>query len=211
MGSGSSIWKPRDPFENDIPAHWLSIPIENATVELRDAVWGFVQRHQKEKLEKHVRRGNLNGLPNFLDIFRTLNGLLLAFNGRRLASDPPVIPHPFLTVGMQKNLKLLIGSFRPDEDQDFGFIASIRANLGGDQQIIQERLRREHVPEMIEATVVSMIQVRKMALKLPADDAWALARRHWVADWISENGLDVPSDDDVSLARREYGYIGIAA
>ncbi len=210
-GIGSTIWKPRDPFKSDIPTHWLSIPIQNATEELRDAVWGFVQRHQKEKLEKHIRRGNLNGLSNFLDIFRTLNGLLLAFNGRKLEGDPPVIPHPYVTVGMQRNLKLLIGSFRSDEDQNFGFVASIRFNLGGDQQIIQERLRRERVPEMIQAAVESMIEVRKSALKLPADDSWTMARRDWVSGWIMENGLDVPSDEDVNLARREYGCIGIAA
>ena len=210
-GLGSTIWKPRDPFKSDTPAHWLSIPIENATEELRDAVWGFVRRHQKEKLEKHIRRGNLNGLPNFLDIFRTLNGLLLAFNRRKLENDLPVIPHPYVTEGMKRNLKLLIGSFRPDEDQDFGFVASIRANLGGDQQIIQERLRREHVPEMIQAAVGSMIEVRKSARKLPGDDSWALARRDWISGWITESGLDVPSDEDVNSAKREYGCIGIAA
>ncbi len=101
-GFGKTFWKPRDPFVADIPTHWLSEPISNKVENLRDAVWGFVTRHQHDKLEKHVRRGNLNGLPNFLDIFRTLNSLLVAYNKKKM-NGVPVIPHPFVTAGMMKN------------------------------------------------------------------------------------------------------------
>jgi hypothetical protein len=56
---------PRLVLESGAP---LSQPIDNTADNLREAVWRFVTRHQHEKLEKHVRRGNLNGFPNFLDI-----------------------------------------------------------------------------------------------------------------------------------------------
>jgi len=58
-----------------------------------------VTRRQHEKLEKHVRRGNLNRLPNFLDIFRTLTGLLVTFN-KGTVKGVSVIPHPFVTTGI---------------------------------------------------------------------------------------------------------------
>ena len=51
------------------PEQWLAEPIDNTVKALRDAVWNFVLRHRSRKLERHILRGNLNGLPNFLDIF----------------------------------------------------------------------------------------------------------------------------------------------
>ena len=103
-----------------------------------DTVWRFVTRHQHEKLEKHVRRGNLNGLPNFLDIFRTLNGLLITFN-RRKVKGVPVIPHPFVTSGIMTNLDLLMGAVDTEGEYVPGFINSINANFEGDRQGARSR------------------------------------------------------------------------
>ena len=131
----------RDPFVGDIRSQWLSEPIDNSAESLREAVWQFVVRHQRKKLEKHVRRGNLNGLPNFLDIFRTLNGLLVTFN-KRTVKGVPVIPHPFVTTGIMKNLDLLMGAVDTEGDYVPGYINSINANFQGDRELVRERLLR---------------------------------------------------------------------
>lgn len=97
-------WMPRDPFKPDTPVNWLDIPSGNSADDLREAILNFVERHQWEKLSKHVRRGNLNGLPNFLDIFRTLNGVLLTYHHRTMGQSGPVIPFGFITKHIMSNL-----------------------------------------------------------------------------------------------------------
>ena len=64
-------------------------------------------------LQQMIRRGNLNGLPNFLDIFRTLNGLLFTYHTRGMAEAGPVIPFAYVTTYVMNNLELLIGPFEP--------------------------------------------------------------------------------------------------
>jgi HKD family nuclease len=210
---GQPRWKPRDPFQPDTPVNWLNVPSGSSAADLREAIWNFVERHQWEKLYKHVRRGNLNGLPNFLDIFRTLNGLLLTYHTRDIDQTGPVIPFPFVTKGIMDNLELLIGPFEAREDafEGNGFVSAILANVAGDKKIVRERLHEERVPQMIGAAVEAMVQVRMRARKLAFLDPWSTNRLRWVTDWIKQRGLDVPTATDVSAATIEYMPAQIAA
>ena len=178
------------------------------TKDMRAAIWEFVQRHQKDKLAKHVRRGNLNGLSNFLDIFRTLNSLLLAFNKRHIDLEDPIVPHAFLTTGMLRNLELLLG---PMKQAEMGFVDSIKKNLGDDIGILQERLQKERVAEMVRAAVEALTDVRRAALEKGRDDKWSSDRIRWVDSWIAANGLDQPSRKNIDYARQEYGSTRLAA
>jgi hypothetical protein len=210
---GQGMWKPRDPFKADTPVNWLNVPTGASTADLRRAIWEFVERHQWEKLYKHVRRGNLNGLPNFLDIFRTLNGLMLTYHSRTIAGDEPVIPHGYISTGIMLNLELLIGPFEVREDafEGNGFISSILANVKGDKEIVQERLREERAPQMLRAAVEAMIDARMKARKLPNLDIWSMNRLRWVSDWIKMQGLETPSTEDIRAAGLEYMPTKLAA
>jgi hypothetical protein len=203
---GQQSWKPRDPFQPDTPVNWLNVPSGSSTEDLREAIWNFVERHQWEKLHKHVRRGNLNGLPNFLDIFRTLNGLLLTYHTRSIDQAGPVIPFPYVTKGIMDNLELLIGPFEQREDafEGNGFVSAILANVAGDKNIVRDRLHEEHVPQMLGAAAEAIIQVRMKARKLAALDPWSTNRRQWVNGWIKQRGLDVPTTADIRTAAIEY-------
>jgi hypothetical protein len=201
------IWKPRDPFKPDTPPNWLNIPIGGSADDLRAAVLDFVERHQWQKLYKHVKRGNLNGLPNFLDIFRTLDGLLLTYHARVMGNAGAVIPFGFATTHVMTNLELLIGPFEPSEESDYegkGFIAAIEKNMKGDRAAVLERLRDERVPQMLRAAVEAMIDVRAKARNMVAPDPWAMSRLRWVSEWIKLHGLDEPTAEDVRAAGLEY-------
>jgi hypothetical protein len=208
---GASFWKARDPFVGDIPTQWLMEPIDNTAKDLRGAIWDFIERHQSEKLEKHIRRGNLNGLPNFLDIFRTLNGLLLTFNKRQLRNAAAVLPHPFVTQGIMTNVAMLIGSFDDEGDYQPGFIDSIMTNFEGDREIVRERLQQERVPQMLWAAVEAMINVRLLGLKRQALDTWSMAQLKRASDWITRQGLPTPNPEDVKTAGLEYAAVAVAA
>jgi hypothetical protein len=209
-GFGRGFWKARDPFVGDIPTQWLSQPIDNTAENLRDAVWYFVERHQHEKLEKHVRRGNLNGIPNFIDIFRTLNGLLITFN-KRTIKGVPVIPHPFVTTGIVANLDLLMGGVDTEGEYVPGYIDSINDNFQGDPELVRERLLEERVPQILRAAVEAMIEVRRRGMNLPGADLWVARMRKRTSDWIEGKGLPQPSAADVQLAGIEYLAAPLAA
>jgi HKD family nuclease len=208
------LWKPRDPFKPDTPPTWVNVPAGGSAEDLRQAIWDFVQRHQWEKLYRHVRRGNLNGLPNFLDIFRTLNGLLLTYHSRTLAGSAPIVPFGHVTRGIMINLELLIGPFEDGEDDSYegrGFVASIFDNLKGDREMVRERLEEERVPQMLRASVEAMVDCRARARKMTQLDAWALKRLRWVAGWIESHGLEEPTAEDVRAAGMEYSALAAAA
>lgn len=211
-GRHGDAWKSRNPFKPDTPPDWLKVPHGGSAKDLHDAIWDFVERHQWEKLYKHVRRGNVNGLPNFLDIFRTLNGLLLTYHSR-IMDGAPVMSFAFVTSGIMSNIELLIGPFEPHEDglEGNGFVAAIRANLKGDQTVVTERLREARVPQMLRAAVEAMVTVRARALRRTNLDPWAMKRLRWVADWIKQQGLKEPSADDIREAGLEYAALPKAA
>lgn len=203
---GLDIWKPRNPFKPDTPPNWFNIPNGGTQGELRQAIREFVERHQAQKLYKHVRRGNLNGLPNFLDIFRTLNNLLLAYHVRYMGAADPVVPFGFISNLFMHNLELLVGPFegRDDQFEGSGFISAIHGNFEGDKAIVRERLRFERVPQMLRAAVEAMIDVRSKALKLQAPDPWARSRLRWISEWIDSQGLEQPTADEIRVAGLEY-------
>ncbi|HMK79205.1 MAG TPA: hypothetical protein VK438_06120 [Xanthobacteraceae bacterium] len=205
-GGRRDIWKARDPFKPDTPPNWSDLPVGTSAEELREAIRSFVERHQHEKLYRHVGRGNLNGLPNFLDIFRTLNGLLFAYHARGVAGAGPVIPAPYVTTYVMQNLELLIGPFELREDafEGNGFVAAIYANFHGGKTLVRERLREERVPQMLRAAAEAMVDVRRVSRKMPSLDAWAIRRLRWVSDWIGSQGQTQPTAEDIRAARLEY-------
>ncbi|MGL3107252.1 hypothetical protein [Bradyrhizobium sp. BR 1432] len=205
-GSRRGSWKPRDPFKPDAPPNWLSVPVGGSAGDLRVAVLAFVQRHQNDKLYRHVRRGNLNGLPNFLDIFRTLNALLFAYHARAMSKEGPVIPFGYVTTLVMTNVELLIGPFEPREDafEGNGLIAAIFANFQGDKALVRERIERERVPQMLYAAVEAMVQVRAKARKMQSLDDWAKRRLNWISAWIASQGQTQPAREDIDAAALEY-------
>ena len=209
-GPGRPNWKPRDPFVADIPTQWLSEPFNNTAESLKEAVWRFVTRHQDEKLRRHIRRGNLNGLPNFLDIFRTLNGLLVAFN-RRKPNGVPIMPYPYVVQGIRTNLDLHIGCYDAEGEYEPGFVDAINANVRGDWKLVQERLQAEHVPQILRAAADAMIAVRRAGIKPQGKDTWSAGQLKRVSDWIARQGLAAPSAEEVRLAGEEYMTLPLAA
>lgn len=201
-GARSGTWRPRDPFSGDLPSQWELSTLTGSLEELRAAVWEFVQRHIRQKLFRHARRGNINGMPNFIDIFRTLNSTLLAYHFRKIDGQA-IIPHPFVTKGMQEILATLIGPLVQDGAKDPGFVSTIRGNLRGDEDMLVEQLRSHKVAAMALASVEALIMVRAVALVRSKSDEWSVTRRAWVTNWIEDCELDLPDFAEVGAAQAE--------
>lgn len=201
-GSGGQ-WRARDPFSGDLPDHWAIGSSGGTITELRAAIWDFVQRHIRTRLERHVARGNLGGLPNFLDIFRTLSRLLLTWHNRQIEGEA-VIPHPYLTTGIQAILATLIGSREGDESEDEGFGKAVLANLEAEESLVRTEFDRHRVSALARATVDEMIRARAIALKRAVDDDWSRGRRDWVMDWTAGMNLAGPNEADLHDIGAEF-------
>jgi hypothetical protein len=201
-GGGAGRWRARDPFSGDVPEHWAFDPSGASVAELREAIWAFVQRHIKTRLERHANRGNLGGLANFLDIFRSVGQFLLAWNCRRLG-DEVVIPPAYVTTGLQEILATMIGAFE-DQTQLPGFGRTILAGLSADEDLVRSELNRHRVPAIVRAIVDEIIRTRAINRKLSIYDAWSQARRGWVSNWIDEMQLEAPDDADVHQIGSEF-------
>jgi hypothetical protein len=98
-----------------------------------------------------------------------------------------------------------IGPFEAQQNAEGnGFVSSIYSNFSGEKQVVKERLRAEHVPEMLRAAMEAMVDVRAKALKMAAPDRWANIRLRWVSQWIQSQGLGQPSVEDIRAAGAEY-------
>src|SRR3990167_6792316 len=68
----------RDPFQPDVAQDWLKGGPDK-TKDLETAVMEFVERHERHRLRRHAKHGNVNGMENFLDIFTALVRLLYVY------------------------------------------------------------------------------------------------------------------------------------
>jgi HKD family nuclease len=202
-GGGGRRWRSRDPFSGDIPDHWAIGSSGGSVTELRDAIWAFVQRHIQKRLERHADRGNLGGLENFLDIYRSVSRVLLAWHNRRI-HDEIVIPAPYVTTGLQEILATLIGARGEEQAEVPGFGKAILANLSADEDLVRAELNRHRVPAIISATIDEIIRVRAIARKRPIYDEWSQGRRDWVSSWIDEMQLVLPSEADLQEIGAEF-------
>lgn len=210
-GAGRAAgWRPRDPFSEDFPEDWsVDVRTEEADA-LRDALWHFFQRHCDRRLMRHVRRGNINGLQNFLDVFRTLNRLLLTYHKRTIAGVP-VMPHPYVTQGLQQTLALLIGPLEAGEGVHHGFAEAMARSVGTDRELLRNELDRHGTGSMVIAATDALIQVRAAALRKGQEDEWSARRRRWAWEWVSRQGLATVTHEERAAAMSEYQSMAKAA
>jgi hypothetical protein len=83
-----------DPFHPDVAPEWL-ISFNSEAENLAEAIKEFVDRHEKRRLRKHAKNGNINGMENFLDIFTALVRLLYVYYKRSLQMNAQQVqPQP---------------------------------------------------------------------------------------------------------------------
>ncbi len=80
----------RDPFHADVAPDWL-LNVKGDTSNLAEAIYDFVDRHEKKCLRKHAKRGNINGMENFLDILTALIRLLYVYHRRGVVSRSQIV------------------------------------------------------------------------------------------------------------------------
>jgi hypothetical protein len=121
----------RDPFHPDVAPEWL-LDAKTETQNLEEAIYEFVDRHEKHRLRRHGKRGNVNGMENFLDIFTALIRLLYVYYSRGVVHRPMFIDR------LCNYLKIATSGIDLDDDYTEGYLSTVYENLGGDTDYLQE-------------------------------------------------------------------------
>jgi hypothetical protein len=193
----------RDPFHADVAPEWL-LNAKDDTNNLAEAVCDFVDRHEKQRLRRHAKRGNINGIENFLDIFTALVRLLYVYHVRGVV-------HRLKLVGRVINY-VMIATHGWETDQDYceGYLNSVYDNLG-DADYLQEVCDELNFLGHVRAAFVIVQRLRYVPNE---KETWGPAPkrpseclpdcRKQLRELIKELGLEEPSKANIMKALGEY-------
>ncbi len=193
----------RDPFHADVAPDWL-LNAKGDTSNLAEAIYDFVDRHEKQRLRKHAKRGNINGMENFLDIFTALIRLLYVYYVRGFV-------HRNMLIGRFCDyLEVATSGIDSAQDSSDGYLYSVYDNLGN-AEYLQEVCDDLSFLGHIRAAFVILQKVRYV----PGEQAtWGTPpkrpceclpdRRRKLLEAIKELKLREPSKPDIVKALGEY-------
>jgi hypothetical protein len=194
----------RDPFHDDRPPDWL-IEAKTRANDLEEAIYEFVERHERKRLRKHASMGNINGMGNFLDIFNTLVRLLYVYYKRGIVKRGQLIGRICTLLELATIGKLT------EEEQFDGYLCKIFDRLGGDEALLQEVCDETNYLAEVRAALLIVQSIRFDASKTaqhgpkanrPREALPTYARA--VAEAIRICGLSEPKPKDVQRALEDY-------
>jgi len=205
-GRGAPPFRVRitDPFESDRIPDWL-IHAKTESNDLGDAILDFVRRHDKQKLHKHVSRGNINGMENFLDILTALVRLLYVYYKRGIVKRGVLI-------GWLCDWIELTTSGRDTEEDSFdGYLYSLWDSLGGDVSTLRKVCSANHYCANIRAILLIAQKVRYLPGEVPKFGKPPQSQKDVlkqqasiIQECFSECDLNEPSPDDVQDSLDRY-------
>jgi len=143
----------RDPFRPDVAPDWL-IHAKSETNTLAQAIYEFVDRHEVRRLRRHLKRGNINGMENFLDILTALIRLLYIYCRRGVVHRNQLIGRicDYIEIAMSGT----------DEDGNAvpGYLCNVFDNLGSNSSYLQEVIDELNFFGQIQAALLIVQSVR---------------------------------------------------
>lgn len=200
----------RDPFHPDVAPEWLAKWKTNTT-SLEDAIYEFVDRHEKVRLRRHAKRGNINGAENFLDILTALVRLLYVYYVRG------VVPRGQLIGRLVDYLGVATSGIDTAQDYSEGYLYTVYDNLGGASDYMQEVCDDLNLIGHLWATLVIAQRARYVPNEQPKD--WTPPKspseclphvRKMLRNAVKELDLKKPSLKQVRRALEEYNMFSPA-
>ena len=193
----------RDPFHADVAPDWL-LNAKGDTSNLTEAIYDFVDRHDKQRLRKHAKRGNINGMENFLDVFTALVRLLYVYHVRSVV-------HRLKLIGrLCKYIPIATCGFEDSQESSAGYLFSVFNNLG-DPDYLQEVCDGLNFLGHVRAAFAIVQRIRYVpgetatSGKPPSRPSECLPdHRKRLREAIKELGLNEPSTGNIMKALGEY-------
>jgi len=196
--------KIRDPFCSDVAPAWL-IEAKAKSDDLEEAIYEFVERHEKRRLRKHADRGNINGMENFLDILTTMARLLYIYYKRSVVKKQRLIGS-FCTF-----IELATSGSEREKDPFDGYLYSVFDSLGGDLRLLQEVCNETNYSAELRALLLIVQSVRFNPHEETRYGPTPIRPREVLEKWskavseaISKCKLSEPGSDDIRQVLEAY-------
>lgn len=139
--------KRSDPFQPDVQPEWWD-QLASHGGDLEQAIYAFVERHEKKRLRRHAERGNINGMENFVDIVTAMVRLLYVYHVRGVVK-------PEQLIGRICQI-LKIASMGIDTTNDYceGYLNTLASNLAGDKSLLRDRCEQTNLTGNLEAALL---------------------------------------------------------
>jgi hypothetical protein len=131
----------RDPFAFD-EAPASPTPSAEEVKEFLGSLYRFIERHDKRRLRRHAKRGSINGMPNFLDVFKAIVENLYGFHRVGLVPSNQVIGR------LIPIIQIAVSGFAANGDSSDGYLAAVSLNLRNTpylQEVCDEHQMLAHV------------------------------------------------------------------
>ncbi len=189
--------KVRDPFESDELPQWL-MGGTNEQGDMAEAIYEFVERHRSRRLLRHAKRGNINGIANFVDIFTSLVKLLLVYQRRR------VIPARRMIGCLLELIPTALRHWDSEEEEFEGFLFACSDSIRN-TPYLQEACDESGILAHLRAAFLILQRLRAPLDNPPSRPRDCLsAKRHAMRKAISDLKLKEPKPEQVIDALRSY-------
>jgi hypothetical protein len=146
--------KVNDPYHPDTVPDWLKVSREHFP-QLEQALYGFADRHQRHVLERHERKGNINGLANFIDVMVATSKLLFVWLRRG------VLKQHWVTPKLADYLKIFTGTLPEFRDEEpTGYLARVYMNRRGEPALLKKTFEERNLAGHLEALLLVAQAVR---------------------------------------------------
>jgi hypothetical protein len=129
--------KAHDPFRPNTVPDWITQAREKSS--LKEALYAFLERHESRVLWRHIRKGNINGLPNYLDVFRVMIRLLFVYYRRN------IIPREQLIGRICEWLKLFFVEANEGQEEPEGYFVTLAENYAAHGALLRSQLAKHNV------------------------------------------------------------------
>ncbi len=208
FGRHRGIPRKRDPFRSDDPQQEVpEQPSEADQQMVQKAVQDFAERHRNQRLERHVRKGNIYGLRNYMDIFVAVNSRVFEYYVRRLVKAP-------MAVGLiieNLNTTLRVKRWRDqdgDDHEDIGYLPILTRNYESDMDLLRERLSEANVPGHLCVSLL-MAQLARVTIEKsgnPQPQDMLERQAHDVTSALRALDMPLPTGEERRRALREYEF-----
>lgn len=172
--------------------------------DLASAITDFVERHIKGRLVKHARRGNVNGMENFLDVFTAIVRLVYVYHVRGVVKKGGLIG------SVIRCIEVATAGVDTDDLSFDGYLLAVADNLR-DEELLQEASGTVNFAGHVRAALMIAQRVRfdpkesdrfGPPPKRPRECLTTVSSK--VREAFGQAGLEEPSRKDVMEALEQY-------
>jgi hypothetical protein len=136
-----------DPYRDSQIPGWLAQLSPADDSQLKAALIEFADRHERQRLRRHAKAGNINGLENYLDILRAITRMLFIWYRRGR------FPATRLVGQLCRLIEISTTGVDERDDKCPGYLVTLSKNLRADRALFQRRVTELGLLETVQGVL----------------------------------------------------------